>query len=327
MSQPDKHIIDQLLEKHALGICTQEERAILERWYAAFPAEARALEDEAERKAVHASMKAGIFDRINQENMAAGTAPQERPVRRMYWRAAAAAVVLIAAGGLFYFFRAKPAPVAYTEVAAPAGKKVLQLQLPDGSSVWLEPGSRLRYADQFGAKSREVQVLDGQAYFTVAPGASQPFTVGTPAGIQTKVLGTEFSVKAYRGLKYIHVAVSSGKVQVSDSSAILGVLEAGQQLTYEVGTHTATRGDQPVADWRDGNQILQNSSFAEVALILQNRYGVQVSYDTAMMAPYRFNLRIAGNTSLEETMEMLKELSGMTYTLSNGQVTVTGIQQ
>lgn len=327
MSQPDKHIIDQLLEKHALGICTQEERAILERWYASFPEEARAFEDEAERKAVHASMKAGIFDMIAQEMPAVEAVQEARPVRRIYWRAAAAALVLIAAGSLFYFIKGKPAQNAYTEVAAPAGKKVLHMQLPDGSAVWLEPGSKLRYADQFGAKSREVQVLDGQACFSVAPGASQPFMVGTPDGIQAKVLGTEFSVKAYRGLAYVQIAVSSGRVQVSDSSAILGILEAGQQLIYEVGTHTATRGTVAADDWRNGNQTLRNTSFAEVARILQNRYGVQVSYDTAMMAPYRFNLRIAGNTSLEETMEMLKELSGMTYTLSNGQVTVTGIQQ
>ncbi|SKA36028.1 ferric-dicitrate binding protein FerR, regulates iron transport through sigma-19 [Chitinophaga eiseniae] len=327
MSHPDKHIIDQLLEKHALGICTQEERAILERWYAAFPVGKRALEDEAERKAVHTSMKAGIFDKISQEEGTVGAVRAQRPVRHMYWRAAAAAVVLIAAGALFYFFRAKPAPVAFAEVVAPAGKQVMHMELPDGSAVWLEPGSTLRYARQFGTESREVQVLDGQAFFAVAPGASQPFMVGTPEGIQTKVLGTEFSVKAYRGLKYVQVAVSAGKVQVSDNNAVLGVLEAGQQLTYEVGTHTATRGDLPTDDWRNGNQTLQNSSFAEVARILQNRYGVKLSYDTAMMAPYRFNLRIAGNTSLEETMEMLKELSGMTYTLSNGQVTVTGIQQ
>lgn len=296
---------------------------MLERWYASFPAEGRVFEDEAERKATRESMKAGIFDVIG----AVEEEPQKRPVRRLYWQAAAAVLLLIAAGSLFYLFRGKPEPVSYTEVTAPAGKNILHVQLPDGSVMWLEPGTRLRYADPFGKNSRNVQMVDGLAYFSVAPGASHPFMVSTAAGVQAKVLGTEFSVKAYQGVGYIEVSVRSGKVQVSDSSAKLGILQAGQQIVYQLGTHTATRAEGPADDWRNGNLTLQNASFAEVARILQNHYGVQVSYDAAMMTAYRFNLRIAAGTSLEDALEMLKDLSGMTYTLSNGRVTVTGIQQ
>ncbi|NML40279.1 DUF4974 domain-containing protein [Chitinophaga sp. G-6-1-13] len=323
MSHPDKSLIDRLLEKHALGICTEEERAILERWYASFPAEGRVFEDEAERKATRELMKAGIFEIIG----ATEVMPEKKPVRRLYWQIAAAILLLIAVGDLFYILRGKPEPVGYAEVTAPAGKNVLHVQLPDGSAMWLEPGSRLRYAEPFGKNSRDVQVLDGLAYFSVAPGASQPFTVSTPAGIQTKVLGTEFSVKAYQGVGYIQVSVRSGKVQVADSAAVLGVLEAGQQIVYQLGTHTATRGEGPVDDWRNGDLTLLDASFTEVARILQNHYGVQVSYDTAMMAAYRFNLRIAAKTPLAEALDMLKDLSGMTYTLSNDRVTITGIQQ
>ncbi|MBC9909165.1 FecR family protein [Chitinophaga varians] len=324
MSHPDKSLIDRLLEKHALGICTEEERAVLDRWYASFPAEGRVFEDEAERKATRELMKAGIFEIIG--TMPAAM-PEKRPVRRLYWQVAAAILLLIVAGDVFFSLRDKPAPASYATVTAPAGKQVMHVQLPDGSVMWLEPGSRLRYADPFGKNSRHVQMLDGRAYFSVAPGASAPFVVSAPGGIETKVLGTEFSVKAYQGVGYIQVGVSTGKVQVSDSTAVLGVLEAGQQIVYQLETHKATREDGDIADWRNGALTMQNASFAEVARILQNHYGVQVSYEPAMMATYRFNLRIAAKTSLEETLEMLKDLSGMTYTLSNGRVTVTGIQQ
>ncbi|WP_343745687.1 FecR domain-containing protein [Chitinophaga sp.] len=323
MSHPDKPLIDRLLEKHALGICTEEERAVLDRWYASFPAEGRVFEDEAERKATRELMKAGIFEIIG----AAEAVPERKPLRRLYWQIAAAILLLIAIGDLFYVLRGKPEPMSYTEIVAPAGKNVLHVSLPDGSAMWLEPGSRLRYAEAFGKKCRDVQILDGLAYFSVAPGVSAPFMVSTPAGIRTTVLGTEFSVKAYQETRYVQVSVRSGKVQVADSTTMLGVLEAGQQIVYQLGTHTATRTDGPVDDWRNGDLTLQNASFAEVARILQNHYGVQVSYDTAMMANYRFNLRIAAQTPLQETLGMLNDLSGMTYTLSKDRITVTGIQQ
>lgn len=333
MSHPDQHTIDLLLEKHALGICTPEERAILERWYAAFPAEGHVFNDELERLAMKESLKAGIFGVIQEERSETSAEPldiiipEKMPVRRMYWRAAAAILVLITAGSLFYLFRGKPEVVSYTEVSAPAGRNILHTKLPDGSDMWLTPGSRLRYASHFGKESREVQMLDGLAYFAVAPAASHPFTVSTAAGIAAKVLGTEFSVKAYHGLQDIQVYVGSGMVQVSDSNHVLGVLEAGQQIVYQLATHTATRLDEQVDDWRQGSLLLQHVSFGEVARILQNRYQIPVAYDTAMMASYRFNLRITDKASLDDVLETLKDLSGMTYTLHDGQVTVTGVQQ
>ncbi|HVI43741.1 MAG TPA: FecR domain-containing protein [Chitinophaga sp.] len=340
MSHPDQQIIDLLLEKHALGICTPEECAVLERWYDAFPADGPVFENGAEKQDIRESLKAGVFGVIQQEinetattpetvmhvAAAAETVPGNGPFRSMYWRVAAAVLVLIATGSLFFLFKSKPAPLTYTEVSAPAGRNIFHLQLPDGSAVWLEPGSRLRYANQFGEKSRNVQMIDGLAYFSVVQGASHPFTVSA-AGIQAKVLGTEFSVKAYRGLPDVQVYVSSGKVQVSDSSHVLGILAAGQQIVYAQTTGTVTRMDGKQDDWRHGTIALQGVSFAEVACILQNRYEIQVGYDAAKMSPYRFTLRISANMSLAEVLEMLKDLSGLNYTLNNGHVTVTGVQQ
>ncbi|WP_160714959.1 FecR family protein [Chitinophaga solisilvae] len=343
MSHPDQHIIRQLLERHALGICTPEERAILERWYASFPGEGPVFHDQTEKQEVKASLKAGIFGALQattsdiitlplpQEQVhtavADNAAPGKRAFRRMYWRAAAAVLILLAAGTFFYVQRQHPQPVSYTTVSAPAGGKVYHLQLPDGSAVWLQPGSTIRYADGFGKQRREVQLVDGLAYFAVVPAATHPFLVSAPSGIKAKVLGTEFSVKAYNGLPSIEIYVESGSVQVADSSQTLGILTAGQHLEYRQVTQTATRSEGHLDDWRRGNLTLQHVSFAEVARILQNRYQAQVIYDATRMSPYRFNLQISGNATLEETLEMLKALSGMTYKLNNRQVTVTGIQQ
>ncbi|RAJ76615.1 ferric-dicitrate binding protein FerR (iron transport regulator) [Chitinophaga dinghuensis] len=339
MSHPDQNTIDLLLEKHALGTLTREESAVLEKWYAAFPAGSQAFEDASERHQTRESMKTDIFRAIQAEMpaasyqavepavVAADHVPEKRPVRYMYWRAAAAILLLLATGGGIYLLKGRSVPPSYTEVTAPAGKNLFYLQLPDGSALWMEPGSKLRYDSHFGKTSRDVQIIDGLAHFAVAPGASHPFIVSTTAGIQAKVLGTEFSVKAYNGLPNVTIHVESGAVQVSDSTQVLGVLKAGQQIEYQLGTHTAIRNEGIEDNWRQGSLTLQNVTFAEVARILHNRYQVEVLYDSAIVSPYRFNLRIDSKTTLEEVMEMLKDLSGMTYTLSNGQVKITGVQQ
>ncbi len=337
MSHPDQNTIDLLLEKHALGTLTREESAVLEKWYAAFPASGQAFEDASERQHTRESMKTDIFRAIQgemptvspkeMEPVAADPVPEKRPVRRMYWRAAAAILLLLAAGGGIFLLKGRTVATAYTEVTAPAGKNLFSLQLPDGSTLWMEPGSKLRYDSRFGKDSRNVQIIDGLAHFSVAPGASHPFIVSTTAGIQAKVLGTAFSVKAYNGLPSITVHVESGAVQVSDSSQILGVLKAGQQVIYQLETRTAIRNEGIQDNWRQGSLTLQNVTFAEVARILHNRYQVEVVYDSAIVSPYRFNLQIDNKTTPEDVMEMLKDLSGMTYTLSNGRVKISGTQQ
>lgn len=331
MSHPDQHTIDLLLEKHTLGICTPEERAMLERWYASFPGQGQVFDDEAEKEAIKASLKTNIFSVIQEEiatlPVAADRVPAKTSVRPMYWRAAAAILVLITAGSLFYMFSNKTKAVSYTAVSAPAGRKVLHMQLPDGSDMWLAPGSSLRYANSFAKGSRDIQIIDGLAYFTVKSAASHPFTVSTASGLAVKVLGTEFSVKAYKGVSDIQVSVGSGRVQVSDSSHVLGVLEAGQQIVYQLTTKTAIREEGQLEDWRAGSLQLNHVSFAEVARILQDLYQVPVSYDAALMSSYRFNIRIAKDASLNDVLETLKDLSGMTYTLQDGRVSITGVQQ
>lgn len=85
MNKPEEHIIQSLLEKHALGICTPEESAVLHEWYASFPEKARAFTDEEEKERLKQEMRAAVMETI-----------QPRKVRRMYWQIAAAAVLLIA---------------------------------------------------------------------------------------------------------------------------------------------------------------------------------------------------------------------------------------
>jgi ferric-dicitrate binding protein FerR (iron transport regulator) len=230
-------------------------------------------------------------------------------------------VVLVGAWFMYNTFSHKKEP-DYVVVSAAAGKGIIKLQLPDQSEVWLEPGTMVRYRRDFGSGGREIELTDGMAFFSVRKYAKQPFLVKTPDGVQAKVLGTEFTVKAYSQSEEVQVMVSSGTVQVSDSSRILGVLTANQQISYQQHVHATKRTEGALEDWRTGGHTFNNASFAEVARILENRYSLHVVYNAASVASFRFNFRISKHTSALEMLEMLKDISGLAYTLNNNKVTI-----
>ncbi|HEX6431721.1 MAG TPA: FecR domain-containing protein [Niastella sp.] len=313
--------ISSLLEKHALGICTPEEMALLEQWYAAFPEEGQVWQDASEKAAMKDALKAGIFDAIAPEKVYHITPIAVQRSRRIWWQAAAAVIVLVGAWLMYNTFNHKKEP-EYIVMSALAGKGIVKVELPDHSEVWLEPGTTVRYRKDLGNADREIELADGKAFFSVRKHAKFPFLVKTPGGVKTKVLGTEFTVKAYTQSNEVQVMVSEGIVQVSDSTVILGILKANQQLSYQQDAHTIKRTEGVPEDWRTGVIVLNNATFADVARILETRYGLQVVFNAADVASYRFNLRISKNTTAADMLEMLKDISGLAYTLNHNKVTI-----
>ena len=321
MNKREQPIITSLLEKHALGICTPEEMALLEQWHAAFPEKGQLWRDEGEKTGMKDALKAAIFDEIAPEKVHPISPINVKRSRRIWWQAAAAAALLVVTFLLYNIYSHKKEPV-YLTVSAPAGKGIIKLELPDKSEVWLEPGTLIRYQKDFGNEGRVIELADGKAFFSVRKHAGQPFLVKTPGGVQTKVLGTEFTVKAYTQTDEVHVMVNTGIVQVSDSTGLLGILKANQQLSYQQAAHAIKRTEGVPEDWIAGELALNNASFAEVARILENRFGLTVAYNASNVASWRFTLRISKHTTAADMLEMLKDISGLAYTLNDSKVTI-----
>lgn len=313
MKQSEQHIINSLLEKHSLGILTPEERVLLEKWYADFPQQGKIWNTTAEKAAMKDALKAEIFDVIVSEKVHT----VKSPLRRIWWQAAA----VIAALAIVSVFYSRKEP-AYEVVNAAAGKGIVRLQLPDQSEIWLEPGTVVRYEKDFGKRNRAIELRDGMAFFEVKQQTKHPFIVSIPGGLQAKVLGTGFTVRKYAQSENVAIMVSSGAVQVTDSTGVLGILKAGQQLHYQLVDHAATRTEGVIEDWRDGNLAISNASFQEVARILENHYGLQVVFNAANVASYRFTLRINKQDTAADVLEMLKDISGLEYTFTGNKVTI-----
>ncbi|AEV98152.1 iron dicitrate transport regulator FecR [Niastella koreensis] len=321
MNKPEQSIITSLLEKHALGICTPEEMVLLEQWYAAFPEQGKVWNSAEEKAAMKDSLKADIFNAIAPAKVTAFTEVPAKPSRSRWWQAAAAVLILMGSYLVYNKYTNKKEPETIV-VSAAAGKGILQYELPDHSFIWLEPGTTVRYRKHFVNETREIELADGMAFFSVTKDRQHPFLVKTRPGVQTSVLGTEFTVKAYAQSANVQVMVKSGIVQVADGTRILDTLKASQQLSYQLKEHTCTRMEGLQEDWRSGDIALLQAPFTEVARILEKRYGLQVVYNAKEAEAYSFTLHLGKQATASDMLEMLKDISGLQYELNNNKVTI-----
>ncbi len=249
-----------------------EDRRALEGWLAESPAHAAAFDQAravwTELGMLKASPGALLWD-------AAAVAVPRRRVKTGLARAAAAAVLLAVFGGAAAFWTGDPL-LALTADDRTAPGEIRSVTLADGSTVELGADSALRV--RFTAQERRVELLAGEAYFTVAPmqGAeTRPFVVAAMNGT-ARALGTQFMVE--RGGGQAQVTVAEHQVQVSaqaaDEAQRSVVLSPGQTVRYDPagGIGTVSRVDLGQATaWRQGRLVFDKVPLAAVVAEL-NRY-------------------------------------------------------
>lgn len=245
------------------------------------------------------------------------------------WRAAAA-VVLILAAGLGYLTVMKK-PVKQLVVVAEKQRK--KLKLPDGSLVYLEPGSTLRYTGNYGKDERTV-ALTGEAFFEVQPDAVYPFIVASSL-IHTTVLGTSFNMEA-KNTGEARVVVLTGMVQVQanddenkDGDEV--ILTANRKVVYNSATHTLQMSDAPddarfYTQKQQGRFIYDGAELLMVVNDLQRYYNINVTVDDKLKH-CAFYGDVNTVDDLEKALTLIavslnakiaRDSSGNGYTISGG---------
>ena len=188
-------------------------------------------------------------------------------------------------------------------LTTPRGKDFL-LVLADGTKVWLNAESRLRYPVAFNGKERRVE-LEGEACFEVAKDAEHPFIV-CANGMNTMVLGTKFNVRSY-SVEDRHVTLVNGKVQVTNTVNNKSVtLRPGQDLTY---TET---GEEKVSEvniatytaWTEGMFYFEDVPLEEIMGALGRWYNVNIDFERCELYHIRLNFWANKNTHLDEALEL-----------------------
>ena len=195
--------------------------------------------------------------------------------------------------------------IAYNTMTTPKGGQY-QLTLPDGTKVWLNAASSLRYPTLFTGKERKVTVT-GEAYFEVAKDASMPFTV-TSGNQEITVLGTHFNINAYDDEGPMKTTLLEGSVKVKHGASVVTILP-GQQSIVEEGTgHIQVKETdiQQAVAWKNGFFSFSNADIKTIMRQLSRWYNVEVIYESN--APnVEFSGEIGRSLTLDELLGILKD--------------------
>lgn len=246
----------------------------------------------------------------------------ERYVRRKTWIAAASVIVLLSAG-VYLFVKEghKAAPTAenpgqtslayYTTESNPRGADQKELILADGSKIWLNASSSLKFPSQFDGPDRVVE-LTGEAFFEVEKNSDKPFKV-LIKGAEIDVLGTHFNVKAYDDEPTSRTTLIDGAVRMESGSKRV-VLKPGQQaeIPYSLTGDAAQIGVTSVNPksalaWKEGLFQFEDDDLRSIVRTLSRAYNVDVQVDPNVPEK-RFTGNFDRKLGLEKILEQLKSL-------------------
>lgn len=200
-----------------------------------------------------------------------------------------------------------------------------KLVLSDGTQIWLNSATRLRFPTSFPGKERRVE-LEGEAYFEVAPHPEQPFIVSTE-GIQIQVLGTKFNVKAYREDDAIYTTLAEGAVRtVNPKKGSAMVLTPDQQCVFTKRTGDMEKKEvhaRSFTGWTTGKFIFENETLEEILKQLGRWYGIQATYQTPELKSYRFTGHVNRFGEISTLLDMIEKTYRIRFHIQEKHITVS----
>ncbi|MCH5719791.1 FecR family protein [Niabella hibiscisoli] len=213
--------------------------------------------------------------------------------------------------------------VKFNEVSIPAGGSY-KLRLPDGTMVWLNAVSSIRFPTRFTGPERKV-VVKGEAYFEVAHNKKQPFIVDIPGRQQISVLGTHFNVNAYEDEAAVKTTLIQGSVKVHTlSSGKNVVLKPGQQTVVRAGRgiETLTGIDvEKVMAWKNGYFDFDQTEISEIMRQVSRWYNANIELDPRLKG-LTFSGRLPRKENVQKLLKMFEATSTVRYHVAGNQIKV-----
>ena len=231
-----------------------------------------------------------------------------------FWIYSAAACIIVALS-LLLAFRPAGRPSVRMMTCVNPGTEVYEMRLPDNSTVYLKPDSKITYPESFDDHSRNV-TLEGEAFFDVVRDPASPFTVSTDY-FKVRVLGTSFNVKAPSESRFASVLLKSGSVKVLDRSGKPEVtLAPDEEAVYSVSTgciQVAKTNASYYALVQYSLVTMENASLSEIIDRIDAMYGVKLKANVSNDSR-RFNFNFMKTSSLDDLVRILEILTGNTIT-------------
>jgi ferric-dicitrate binding protein FerR (iron transport regulator) len=189
------------------------------------------------------------------------------------------------------------------EISTKPGTRT-KVELADGTIVWLNDGTTLRYPESFEGKTREVY-LDGEAYFEVKSNPKRPFVVENPM-MTTVVTGTHFNLNAYSADNYFEATLLEGKINLRKQNQNVE-MKPGEQIQYNTHTEKIVRKTvvpEDAAAWVDGKLIFNDERLEIVIKKLSRWYNVDIILADPELAGYPLKGTIH-DEKLDQTLKLI----------------------
>ncbi|MDP4184444.1 MAG: DUF4974 domain-containing protein [Bacteroidota bacterium] len=202
------------------------------------------------------------------------------------------------------------APVQFAVLKVPYGEMSI-VTLTDGTKIWLNSGTTLRYPTHFNQKDREV-FLDGEAYFEVAKDKHHPFKVRANK-IDVEVLGTSFNINSYHNEKLSAVTLLTGSLRLNDKQGkALGLLKPGQMASYKGEGSDFTISNvlaENYASWKTGIITFDNERIEVIANYIERWYNVDVRFTDESLKNYRCSGAMLKDKPVSQVIKAFELLS------------------
>lgn len=265
-----------------------------------------------------------LFQRI-QKQISARTSSQISRILNLNTmvRWAAAVVFAFVFGGLASYFifnnSSNSCPSTYSEIVAPYGSKT-EMILPDGSKVWLNAGSKLKYPNDFNSDNRDI-ILEGEAFFQVEKNKTLPFVVNA-LGLEVNVVGTTFNVKAYESESTITTILVEGKVVLESEK-----YHFENQVSLcpsQKAVFSKTDREIVVADlddvyseisWKDNLLIIKGEELSDLVVKLERKYNVNFEFGSEEVKDFKFSGTLKDET-IQQVLDVLKLSAPIKYKIN-----------
>lgn len=301
----------EILYKFFDGQASAEEKEAVRSWLEASPDHEKELFREREffdamilsgnrRQGVQAKRFHGFFRKIARE---AG-------------KIAAVVAIVVACGSYFYQWEMRKVAGATNTITVPAGQRV-NLTLPDGTNVWLNANSEMRYPAVFSKEERKI-VLDGEAYFEVTHNAHKPFIVQT-SKCNVEVLGTKFNVEAYSNSADFCTSLMEGSVKVwSKLNPAEKLVLSPNHQTSLVDGHLQTKliTDFDLFRWKEGLICFRNMNFNELMVRFEKCYGIHIVIENEKLNRYVCSGKFRISDGIDKALRILQKDAGYRFVRS-----------
>lgn len=300
----DKDLLYRFFEGHA----SVEEMKSIKEWAETSEENSKLLRRE--RKLFNAIILSGRLKRMERQ-----TAKKKNYFIREFLKVASVVVITVGVtAALFSVGKDKDdVNVAMQTITVPAGQRV-NLDLPDGSNVWLNAGTRMQYPVSFMKDKREV-ILDGEAYFEVARNEKCPFVVRTHA-MDIEVLGTKFNVEAYSAERTFATSLMQGKVRVKSpvNEKLAVVLLPHYKTVLKDGKLVVSKiDDYNVYRWKEGLYCFKNKPFARIMEDLERYYDLKIQLDKKSIEGVVLTGKFRISDGLDYALRVLQKDVAFTY--------------